>query len=176
MEEAYACEVRGGTPDIYFHRSGEKWRAKLKAFVLELDVITSFPAGTLPLRRIQDEKSMADLLAADRAILCLHAEWSMTSVMAWKSFQHWAKEREVRGESRASIPTFVDVNRDSYPPQIVAWLQAQGLDQLTAAGSGEILWLESGCVVSKLAFSHAGILIELTQRTVELWGADDIPT
>jgi hypothetical protein len=174
MEQAYACEVRGGNPDLYFHRPGDKWRAKLRAFVLELDIITSFPAGTQPLSRVEDEQSMRQLLAADRAILCLHAEWSIQSVMAWKSFHHWVKEREVLDASGGTIVTFVAVNSDRYPPPIVDWLEAQELGRLTAAGGGEILWLEAGRVVSMLVYSSAGILTELTQRTVELWGMGEI--
>jgi hypothetical protein len=172
IEQAYVCEVRGGKPDLYFHRPGDKWRAKLKAFVLNLDILTSFPGGTLQVRRVEDRLTMEDVLVADRAILCLHAEWSTPSVMAWKSFHHWVTEREVQGGSEliATIATFVAVNGNGYPPPVAAWLKAQGLDGLTWAGGGEILWLESGRVVSKLVYSHEGILDELTRRTADLWG------
>jgi hypothetical protein len=50
------------------------------------------------------------------------------------------------------------------------------LEHLNCAGGGEILWVEAGRVVSKLVYTHAGILNELTPRTVELWGASDAGT
>src|SRR5678816_4073113 len=88
MDDAYACEVRGGKPDLYFYRPGDKWRAKLKAFVLELDMITTFPAGALPLRRVWDEHTLAEMLREPRAILFLHAMWSIPSFTRWTAFQH----------------------------------------------------------------------------------------
>ena len=173
MSESYACEVRGLGPQLYFRRPGDKWRTELEAFVCNLDALTCFPRPTLPLRRIEDERTMSDMLAARRAILCLHAEWSMPSHMAWKSFQNWTMPRAVEGASGVdgAITVFVAINSDHYPQPVVEWLKAQGLEQFQCSGWGEILWLENGRVVSRLIYSPAGILPALTQRTVDLWGA-----
>ena len=171
MSESYACHVRGGTPWLYFRRPGEKWRAELANFLRDLDMSTSFPRPTLPMRRVGDERTMSATLAADRAILLLHAEWSMPSVMAWNSFQKWAAERTV-ADAVGAIAVFVAINSNDYPPRVVAWLKGQGLEHLAAAASGEVLWLQGGRVLSKLVYSPDGVVRELTHRTNVLWGME----
>jgi hypothetical protein len=177
MSESFGCEVRGQTPSLYFRRPGGKWRSELEAFVRDLDAVNRFPRPTLPLRRVEDERTMADMLAAARAILCLHAEWSMPSHMAWNSFQKWARERAATNDGNGSeaVAVFAAVDSNQYPPPVVAWLKAQDLENLSSAGHGEVLWLERGRVVSKLIYSPDGLLPELTRRTAELWGMDEPP-
>jgi hypothetical protein len=121
--------------------------------------------------RVEDDATFEQVLRAARAILVLHAEWSMPSVLVLRIVQRW--EEHLRHASPpAARPLFVAINRDEYPAPVIAWLKASGLERYTATGWGEVLWLEDGRVV---ALAHGGANVtasELTRRTAELWQSD----
>jgi len=118
--------------------------------------------------RVEDDVTFAQVLRAPRAILVLHAEWSMPSVHVLRIVQRWGED--LRGTSpSAVVPLFMSVDRDGYPAPVIAWLKASGLERYTATGWGEVLWLEEGRVVA-LAHGRANVIAsELTRWTAELW-------
>jgi len=118
--------------------------------------------------RVEDDVAFEQVLRAPRALLVLHAEWSIPSVLVLRIVQRWEEDLRRRSPS-AAVPVFVAVNRDEYPAPVIAWLKASGLERYTATGWGEVLWLEDGRVV---ALAHGGANVtasELTRRTAELW-------
>jgi hypothetical protein len=120
---------------------------------------------------VVDEATLQPALSAPRAILVLHAEWSMPSVIVLRSVQQWEADLRRRPAS-SDIALFFAVTGDAYPAPVVAWLKTTGMERFASTGWGEVFWLEHGRVIAQ-TYGHANASpSELTRRTAELWGPD----
>ena len=122
------------------------------------------------MKSISDENVLREALSAERAMIFFHAMWGY-SPFSIKVVEKW--ERAWVQQNRTEIATFIAVDGgDYYPPAVSQWLKAEGLEALAYSGNGEMLWLESGRIVSKLATADRfrGISSdELARHTTELW-------
>jgi hypothetical protein len=116
---------------------------------------------------VGDDQSLNDAMRAERAVLILHARWSMPSHLVAGIVEAWERDW-LRHHARPPLPAFVVEADDEYPPAAVDWLNAQGLHDLTRTGWGEIFWLERGRVVDKLLVNQTAEA--LTERTLSAWG------
>ncbi len=124
------------------------------------------------MKRIEDEAALRDAVRADRAMLFLHAVWSMESCVALHVVHEWDRDW-LRPSEIISAGVFLAVyggNADGYPPSVVRWLTRQGLVNLSCAGNGEVLWLQHGRVVDKVLSYRDITAADLTRRTMALWG------
>lgn len=124
------------------------------------------------MKRIEDEPTLREALAAEQAMLFFHCEWGY-SIFALKSLEKWERERLASGAGPSFVLyVAVDGGLSTYPPALLEWLKSQSLDGLASAGNGELLWLERGRVVAKLVGRRGVSVAELAQRTAELWGLE----
>jgi hypothetical protein len=125
--------------------------------------------------RVENEDTLREALDAPRAILVLHAEWSMPSVLVLGAVRQWESELHRRTQSLA-VPMFLAMNGDAYPPPVVAWLEVNGLESFTCSGWGEVLWLERGRIIAEAHGRESVTPVALTRRTIELWGPGEVWT
>jgi hypothetical protein len=114
------------------------------------------------------QETVAQSLGSERAILALHAEWSVPSARALQALERW--EREWLHQRKALVVTIYVARTmpEDYLPAVVEWLNAQGLAHLITFGSGEVFWLERGLIIAKLICNVDGD--SLTRQTLQVWG------
>ena len=127
------------------------------------------------MRRIEDEQTLQQALAAEQAILFFHCAWGYSWFLL-PAVEKWEREwvRSGTGPKVALYSAVDDGKNPTYPATLLVWLKSQSLDGVATAGNGEMLWLQRGRVVDKLlGRGPRGVTpAELTRRTVELWGFD----
>src|SRR5579859_6764706 len=96
---------------------------------------------------IVDRSDLARAMTCERAIVMLHAEWSMQSTKNFELVEQW--ERDWREAGRVpEFDGFVVITDNTYPGFIVEWLRnQQRLKGYLATGWGEIIWLDRGRVL-----------------------------
>lgn len=124
------------------------------------------------MKTISDESALREALSAERATIFFHAMWGY-SWFSIKVVEKWEREW-VQQHRTTKIATFIAVDGgDGYPPAVSQWLKADGSDAFAYSGNGELLWLESGRIVGRLATADRlrGISSdELARQTPILWG------
>jgi hypothetical protein len=119
---------------------------------------------------VTDDETLRHAGSAPRAILMLHAEWSMPSVLVLRTVRQW-EENWLRRSTLSDLPLFIAIKSDWYPPSVLAWMGSAGVERFRDTGNGEMLWLENGRVVEYAFGSRLVTDPELTRRTRERWGS-----
>lgn len=118
------------------------------------------------MKRVDDAETLREMLSADRAVLVLHARWSVPSLTALKRAEAWERDW-VGAKLGEGVRVYCAVADSEYPAGVVEWLEAEGLGFLQARGAGEVLWLEAGRVVAKCLVPRS--TEELVRQTERLW-------
>ena len=111
------------------------------------------------------------VLQSERAVLVLHAEWSVPSVTTTSEFESW---------DRSSGPDIAAVRCETFIAStdlefVRSWLKSHPrLKHNLDTGWGEILWLQRGEIIEILFHTHRQPITEqlLSQNTLKLWGSN----
>ena len=119
--------------------------------------------------RVTDVANLERALQCERAILMLHAEWSVPSVETLRAFESW-EHRSSEVIKALACELFVAQPDDEF---VGRWMKAHPrLKHYLVTGYGEIVWLQKGVVIDILLHMVIKPIDggRLARHAIKLWG------
>ena len=117
------------------------------------------------------EELVESIAAAPRAIVFISVPWSIPERHARVAFQSAVAQFENTLSDLAISSFRLEVDEDEKAQN---WLSSVGYLQFAVHGSGSLLWLESGKVVSSAITANALGAQGIISRTTSLWQPEQL--